>query len=349
MPVYKEENGTYTVRFYADDKLTGKRKQIRKRGFKTRREAVQWEAKAKAEQMAATSSATFWDIFQRQLDNNDTSLSTRSKKEAWISTYFAEFVDLPIEKISKADLVAWRNSLKESGLAVRTLNCGLQYVRSAFGFYNSVYGGQNPAVVLKSFKLTKADKTEMKIWTPEQFQQFAEAVENPMMRAFFTFLYWTGCRRGEAIAITADCFQGNKVHIYRSMKHFKNGFQPLKTDSSERTITVDSATMAILEPWIQQADPFVFGGVTSLAITTIDRAFREGIRLSGVDPIRIHDLRHSHASFLLNNGANIIAVSKRLGHATITQTLETYAHLMNDTEEKMMEIIENKSNLSPKH
>jgi integrase len=349
MPVYKEENGTYTVRFYADDKLTGKRKQIRKRGFKTRREAVQWEAKAKAENMTTTSSATFWDIFQRQLDNNDTSLSTRSKKEAWISTYFAEFVDLPIDKISKADLVQWRNSLKESGLAVRTLNCGLQYVRSVFGFYNSVYGGQNPAVVLKSFKLTKADKTEMKIWTPEQFQQFAEAVENPMMRAFFTFLYWTGCRRGEAIAITADCFQGNKVHIFRSMKHFKNGFQPLKTDSSERTITVDSATMAILEPWIQQADPFVFGGVTSLAITTIDRAFREGIRLSGVDPIRIHDLRHSHASFLLNNGANIIAVSKRLGHATITQTLETYAHLMNDTEEKMMEIIENKSILSPKH
>lgn len=348
MPIYKDANGTYTARFYADDKLTGKRKQVRKRGFKTRREAVQWEAQAKAEQMAATSSATFWDIFQRQLDNNDTSLSTRSKKEAWISTYFADYTDLPIDKISKADLVAWRNSLKENGLAVRTLNCGLQYVRSAFGFYNSVYGGQNPAVVLKSFKLTKADKTEMKIWTPEQFQQFAEAVENPMMRAFFTFLYWTGCRRGEAIAITADCFQGNKVHIYRSMKHFKNGFQPLKTDSSERTITVDSATMAVLEPWIQQADPFVFGGVTSLAITTIDRAFREGIRLSGVDPIRIHDLRHSHASFLLNNGANIIAVSKRLGHATITQTLETYAHLMNDTEEKMMEIIENKSNLSPK-
>ena len=349
MPVYKDVNGTYRARFYADDKLAGERKQVQKRGFKTRREAVQWEAKAKAENMTTTSSATFWDIFQRQLDNNDTSLSTRSKKEAWISTYFAEFVDLPIDKISKADLVQWRNSLKESGLAVRTMNCGLQYVRSAFGFYNSVYGGQNPAVVLKSFKLTKADKTEMKIWTPEQFQQFAEAVENPMMRAFFTFLYWTGCRRGEAIAITADCFQGNKVHIFRSMKHFKNGFQPLKTDSSERTITVDSATMAILEPWIQQADPFVFGGVTSLAITTIDRAFREGIRLSGVDPIRIHDLRHSHASFLLNNGANIIAVSKRLGHATITQTLETYAHLMNDTEEKMMEIIENKSNLSPKH
>lgn len=348
MPIYKDANGTYTARFYADDKLTGKRKQVRKRGFKTRREAVQWEATAKAEQTAATSSATFWNIFQRMLDNNDTSLSTRTKKEAWVSTYFP-MTDTPIEKISKADLVAWRNDLKNSGLAVRTMNCGLQYVRSAFGFYNSVYGGQNPAVVLKSFKLTKADRTEMKIWTPEQFQQFAEAVENPMIRAFFTFLYWTGCRRGEAIALTADCFEGNRVHIYRSMKHFKNGFQPLKTDSSERTITVDSHTMAMLEPWIRQADPFVFGGVSSLAISTIDRAFREGIKLSGVDPIRIHDLRHSHASFLLNNGANIIAVSKRLGHATITQTLETYAHLMSESEEKTIEIIENKSKISPKH
>ena len=349
MPIYKDANGTYTARFYADDKLTGKRKQVRKRGFKTRREAVQWEAKAKAERMSAASSATFWDIFQRMLDNNDTSLSTRSKKEAWISTYFADYINVPVEKITKADLVQWRNDLKNSGLAARTMNCGLQYVRSVFGFYNSVYGGQNHAVVLKSFKLTKADKTEMKIWTPEQFQQFAEAVENPMIRAFFTFLYWTGCRRGEAIALTADCFEGNKVHIYRSMKHFKNGFQPLKTDSSERTITVDSNTMKILEPWIRQADPFVFGGVSSLAISTLDRAFREGIRLSGVDPIRIHDLRHSHASFLLNNGANIIAVSKRLGHATITQTLETYAHLMSESEEKTIEIIENKSKISPKH
>ncbi len=349
MPVYKEQNGTYTVRFYADDKLTGKRKQVRKRGFLKRSEAVLWESKTKADGAGASSSATFWEIFQRQLDNNDTSLTTRAKKEKWIQMYFADFADTPIDRISKADLVEWRNDLKNKGLAVRTMNCGLQYVRSAFAFYSSVYGGQNTGAVLKSYKLTKADRTEMKIWTPEQFTQFAEAVENPMIRAFFTFLFWTGCRRGEAIALTADCFDGNKVHIYRSMKHYKNGFQPLKTDSSERTITVDSATMKILQPWIQAADPFVFGGVTSLAITTIDRAFREGIKLSGVDPIRIHDLRHSHASFLLNNGANIIAVSKRLGHATITQTLETYAHLMQDTEEKMMEIIENKSKTSPKH
>ena len=77
-----------------------------------------------------------------------------------------------------------------------------------------------------------------------------------------------------------------------------------------------------------------------MPVSKIDVVFKRAIKKAGVDPIRIHDLRHSHASFLLNSGANILAVSKRLGHATITQTLETYAHLLSETDDKMMEIIE---------
>lgn len=349
MPVYKEENGTYSVRYYTKDPVTQQSKQIRKRGFETKREATAWEAKARTEQNTTRSSVTFWDIFQKQLDDNDTSLTTRHKKEVWVSTYFSEYCDMPIEKITKAQLIDWRNNLKNTGLAVRTMNCGLQYVRSAFAFYSTVYGGLNAGTALKSFKLTKADKTEMQIWTPEEFNRFVEAVENPVMKAYFTFLFWTGCRRGEALALTKDCFQGNRCHIYRSIKHYVNGFNPLKTDSSERTITIDKNTMEIIQPLIDEADPFVFGKETSVAIRSVDWWFKKGIKESGVTPIRLHDIRHSHASYLLNNGANIIAVSKRLGHATITQTLETYAHLMHDTEEKMMEIIENKSKTSPKH
>ena len=339
MPIYKDDNGTYTVRYYAVDPVSDKRKQIRKRGFKTRREAVAWESQQVTEQATAKSSATFWDIMQKMLDNNDTSESTRHKKEKWIEMYFSEYADTPIEKISKANLVDWRNSLKSSRLATRSMNMGLQYIRSVFGFYSTVYGGQNTGAVLKSFKLSKEEKTEMQIWTPEEFQQFADAVENPVVKAYFTFLFWSGCRRGEGIALTKDCFKGNRVHIYRSMKHFKNGFLPLKTDSSERTITLDEKTMQELEPWIQAADPFVFGKVSPIGITTIDREFKKGIKESGVKPIRVHDIRHSHASLLLNSGVNIIAVSKRLGHATITQTLETYAHLMKESEEQMLEVL----------
>lgn len=340
MPVYKDSNGTYTVRFYAEDPVEQKRKQIKKRGFKTRKEAVQWESQAKAEKITAKSSATFWEIFQKQLDNNDTSKSTRLKKEGWIRKHFAEYIDTPIEKISKAQLVDWRNNLKNNGIAVRTMNNGLQYIRSVFRFYSGIYGGQNAGTALKSFKLTKKDKTEMKIWTPEDFKQFAEAVENPVYRDYYTFLYWTGCRRGEGIALTKDCFTGNRCHIYQSMKHYKDGFRPLKTDSSERTITIDKGLMEILEPRIQAADPFVFGGVHPMPASKVYQNFKKAIGKSGVTPIRLHDLRHSHASLLLNNGANIVAVSKRLGHATVKQTLETYAHLMQESDDRMVEIIE---------
>jgi len=340
MPVYKDKkNSTYTVRFYTTDPMTG-RKQVFKRGFKTKREATAWEAEQKAKKMSEHSSATFWDVFQRQLDDNDTSPGTRRKKESWISMYFKPYKNMQIEKITKAQLVEWRNDLKTAGLAVRTMNCGLQYIRSVFTFYSAVYGFQNTGIVLKSFKLTKDNKTEIKVWTPKQFEKFLDYVNYPVYKAFFSFLYWTGCRRGEAVALTKDCFKGNQCRIYRAMKHYKDGFTPLKTDSSERTITIDSELMEVLNPLIEQADPFVFGGVHPVAIRKIDLNFRNAIKKANLKPIRLHDLRHSHASFLLNNGANIMAVSKRLGHATITQTLETYAHLMGDTDEKMMQIIE---------
>lgn len=341
MPVYKDKKtGTYTVRFYADEPLENRRKQVYKRGFKTKREATLWESQEQLKKSVTRSSASFWEIFQKQLENNDTSPSTRKKKEAWIRMYFRDFKDMPIENITKPQLIDWRNRLKEQGIAVRTMNNGLQYVRSVFAFYSQVYGAQNASLVLKSFKLTKEDKVEMKIWTPKQFNKFLEQIKYPPHRAYFSFLYWTGCRRGEGIAITKDCFHGDQCHIYRAMKHYKDGFKPLKTDSSERTITIDSKLMEMLKPFIEAADPFVFGGVHPLATSKIDSAFRKGIKDANLKPIRLHDLRHSHASFLLNNGANILAVSKRLGHATITQTLETYAHLMQDTDEKMMKIIE---------
>lgn len=340
MPVYKDKKkGSWYVSMRMPDPVSGKSKKVLKRGFETKRKAQEWEATARIEK-TPTTSLTFWQVFQAFLDNNDTSKETRKKKESWITMYFADFKDRPIERIQKAELIEWRSKLKETSLAVRTMNNGIQYVRGVYGFYSAVFGGQNTGAVLKSFKITKGDVTEMEIWTVEEFNRFLDYVNLPVYRAFYSFLFWTGCRRGEAIALTDDCFTGNKVHIYRSMKHNINGFTNLKTDSSERTITIDDVLMETIKPYLDTAAPFVFGSDHPLSISNIDSFFKKGIRLSGVKPIRLHDLRHSHASILLNNGVNIVAVSKRLGHSTVAQTLETYTHLMQETDDKMMDCIE---------
>lgn len=134
---------------------------------------------------------------------------------------------------------------------------------------------------------------------------------------------------------------GNRVRIWRSIKHYKNGFLPLKSDSSERTITLDDVTLEYLKPFIAKAKPFVFGETRSLPITSVQKVFEQAIKDSGVPRIRIHDLRHSHATMLINNGVNIVAVSRRLGHSDINITLKVYSHLLRKTEDEMVTTISN--------
>ncbi len=101
----------------------------------------------------------------------------------------------------------------------------------------------------------------------------------------------------------------------------------------DNTLWKNLKTLMILD------GPYVFGGYVGLAPSTIDRVFKKAIKLSGVKPIRLHDLRHSHASWLINSGVNIVAVSKRLGHTNIEQTLRTYTHLLEFTDQNMMQKI----------
>ena len=56
--------------------------------------------------------------------------------------------------------------------------------------------------------------------------------------------------------------------------------------------------------------------------------------------IRIHDLRHSHATILINNGVNIVAVSKRLGHSDINMTLKVYTHLLEKNADELVDKLE---------
>lgn len=87
-------------------------------------------------------------------------------------------------------------------------------------------------------------------------------------------------------------------------------------------------------------DFFVFGGKLPLVDQTIRRRLDSYAKKAGVKQIRIHDLRHSHASLLINKGQNILIVSKRLGHSDITQTLNTYSHLFPNVQKQIIDAID---------
>ena len=124
-----------------------------------------------------------------------------------------------------------------------------------------------------------------------------------------------------------------------------------KTQSSVRKVYLNDSLYSLLLDFksremrdAQFKDSwFIFYREKPLSQTTIDRKKENAINKSGVKRIRIHDFRHSHASNLIADGIDIVAVSKRMGHSNINITLTTYAHLLDKSTEKLIDSIENSS------
>ncbi|MDD6257899.1 MAG: site-specific integrase [Erysipelotrichaceae bacterium] len=336
-----EKRNTWFVQVKVKDPLTGKWHTHKKRGFATKREAKQYEAKylSPSEKRSAFV-GSFKDVSERYLDSIQASDESRQMHRARFKRSFESLYDLPITKITRQMLEAWRIDLINSDYAFNTKMRTLQYVRSVFHYAAQIYGIPDPSIVLKPIrKPLESPDERMHTWTVEQFNTFLSAVDNPLYALFYETLYWTGMRRGECLALQKSDFDGKRLTVHASIKHFKNGLKTPKNASSIRSIAIDDKLAADLMPLMDVPGPFLFGGDRSLSINSVQQYFTQAIKDSGVPPIRLHDLRHSHATLLINNGVNIVAVSKRLGHASIEQTLKTYTHLLQKTDDAMMDAI----------
>lgn len=343
MPVYKDkERGTWYVVINKRDPLSGKNKATFKRGFATKREAVTYEKERLLDGSYSHTGATFREVLDQQIASADMTERSAKEKRSIMDLHFSDYVDMPIEKITKTNMLTWRGELKEKDLTVGTKNRFIGAVKSVFDFAENIYSVPNVSRTIKPFKVRSTDKRDMDVWTPQEFSQFISCVKQPVFQAYFSLLYWTGCRRSEGAALCkedVDLVNGT-ISINKNLSHQDLKFAPLKTSGSKRIITVDEKTMAMLKPLVEKADPYVFGGDYPACTSYVGKVFYTAIKESGVKRIRIHDLRHSHATFLINNGANIVAVSRRLGHSSIEQTLKTYTHLLEKSNDELMEIIE---------
>lgn len=350
---YDKERKTYFVKHNYKDPLTGKWKAKFKRGFKLKREAAEYETKLKSDDInpdkstgagaLISSRTTFAEVAALWEDTIESSPVSRRHHREHFTRRFADYYDKPIKSITKPQLVLWRNELAKKDYATKTKNTCLGYVRSVFKFASDLYGIPNISIVLKNFKETQEEKmSEMNVWTVEEFNQFISAVDARLYKIFFTTLFWTGCRRGEAIALQcSDLDEKNQsIYIHASQRNTTTGLQPTKTGTN-RTVKLDDILFQeLLELKKNYKKGYLFGGDQPMTPTNIDRYFAKGIKKSGVKKIRLHDLRHSHATILINSGVNIVAVSKRLGHTSIEQTLKTYTHLLKETDERMMNTIQ---------
>ena len=358
MPSYEKNksSGLWSVRFREVSPQDGKTTNKRLSGFKTKREAQYGyedylaAKKSAAEQQPQETAAPdpaampFSSLVEEYLQFKKARIKEPSFYDVQkkVGTKIAPFFgDTPVKEITPAMILKWQASLEGYSYAYRkTLMTHLSLIYNYAERYHDI-----PNIIRKVDKPRNLEpKKEMLFWSPEEFSAFIAHVERMDYATLFRFLYLSGCRKGEALALTwkdVDLKKGT-VHISKSFSNKAHDagksytITTPKNAGSNRTVHLPAFFCEMLkeyQAWQQEnADgtEFVFGGADPLPPSNIDRTLTKAVETAGVKRIRIHDLRHSCASLLIHKGVSIVAVSRHLGHSTVEQTLNTYSHMLPD-------------------
>lgn len=334
MTVSKNNKGLWDIQFYYKD-YRGKNVKKHRRNFKTKKEAVEWAEKFIVQQShnLDMNFSSFWQLYREDMGERLRENTVRTKD------YIVELKILPyfekkkISDITAADIRRWQNALMKQGYSQTYLKTINNQLSAIFNYAVKYYElPKNPCTQAGTMGKGKAD--EMQFWTQEEFEAFIEFVKDkPVSYYAFLTLFWTGIRLGELLALTLEDFDAEEktLSITKSYQRI-NGRDVItepKTEKSKRVITLPDFLVTELEEYVSK----LYGMMAKDRLFSITKSYLEkelirGVGLSGVKKIRLHDLRHSHASLLISKlGAQPNLVADRLGHEKIQTTLNTYSHL----------------------
>ena len=349
MPAYKDEKtGKWFAKFYYTN-WQGIKKQKWKRGFATKKEALGFERDF-LEKQSANPDMTFQNLYEIYMEDMAARLkqSTLLTKKAVLQTHILPFFgSKPINEIKASDVRRWQAKLMSSPnnysqTYLKKINTELNsIINYAKRFYDL---NTNPCG--KAGTIGKAKAEEMDYWTYDEYIAFREGVKDKSLSYIcFEILYWTGMREGELLALSlADIdFDNKTISINRTYLRIegKDVFTSPKTRKSKRKIPIPDFLCQELSDYIQSrymldADERLFPVTKSY----LSHEMIRGCKITGAKKIRIHDIRHSHASLLINQGCDALMLADRLGHEKVSTTLNTYSHLFPHKQQELVHSLE---------
>jgi integrase len=257
--------------------------------------------------------------------------------ESLVRRHFNEMNNLPINRISTPRVEKFIASKQVSGMNLSTLrkvialfNQLMQYaVRYKYIDYNPVRDAERPK------GQGKIKDSVIRVLPPEKIPALIDAIDGHEYKMLTTLAIFSGARQGELFGLKwSDIdWENRQIRIKRT---FNGGrwYQP-KTKTSKRSVDLGENTMNQLKRWKLACPPndldLVFPNCegTPLESNNVrNRVFKPALKRAGLPKMRFHDLRHTFASLLLDQGESIKYVQSQLGHASPTVTLEVYADLM---------------------
>ena len=347
MAAFKDKNnGSWYVQFrYTDWK--GERQQKFKRGFATKREAQAWEREFLMQKQADVNMTfeSFVALYEKDVKPKLKLNTWLSKEHIIKKKILPYFKNRKLSEITARDVIDWQNEIR-----TLTNSKGKPYspdylenihtqLSCIFNHAVKYYGLQvNPAS--KAGGMGDEQPREMLFWTKEEYLKISEAMmDKPLSYYAFEMLYWCGIREGELLALTPEDFdfEAQTVRINKSYQRIKGQdvITTPKTKKSNRVIQMPDFLCDEMQDYLKQ----LYGAEPDSRIFPISKHYlkhemERGCKETGVKKIRVHDIRHSHVSLLIDMGFSALAIADRVGHESVHITYQ-YAHLFPTRQKEM--------------
>ena len=340
------KTGKWLIQYRYTD-WQGKRRKSTKRGFATKREAEEW-LRNFLMMKSLDFNMKFKDFIELYCEDMGTRLrehTMRTKRyiiDLKITPYFGE---KRVNEIKATDIRQWQNKLISQGSSPTYLKTINNQLCAIFNYAVKYYDlASNPCAKAGSIGKSKAE--EMNFWTKQEFMKFVdELMDKRMSYLAFMILYWTGIRIGELLALTPGDIDLEKHTISITKSYQRLGKKDVvtepKTPKSRRVIHIPEFLVADIQDYISSV--YEIKDTDRLFPFTkyfLEHEMKRGVKASGVKKIRIHDLRHSHASLLVELGFSPLEIAERLGHEKIETTLNTYSHLYPNKQQRLADRLE---------
>ena len=343
--------------------LKGKRKKYTSPAFKTKKEALvaEREFAIKMGTITENQDMTFKELYTAYYSYQEDKVKTTTLKTYRDRIKYMQLLDnIKLKNLSVKYYELWRKEINQQPICTAYKNDIQKFIKIVLNWGEKMYGFNFRQFYNKITKFSNPNeiKKEMEFFTLEEFKQFISNEEDIKFKCLYEKLYYCGLRKGEARALTWDDinFETKELKINKNVVQIngenskKYMITTPKTKSSIRTLPIPETLLSDLKKLLENVGKtydfkkswFIFGMDIPITNSTIRNRKNKLCEIAGLKQIRIHDFRHSCASLLINNGANITIVAKYLGHTKIDETLNTYSHMFKN---KLNDIVNTINNL----
>ena len=351
---YKEKDTKKWTAQWFETNAKGEKKKRRKRGFETKREALEYERQKKLNNSRSMDMklSEFMEVYFEDKQNELKERTMKNKRymmEQHIVPYFGNQM---MSEITAGQIIQWQNEMQTKGFSEAYLRMIQNQLTSLYTHASKIYDlHANPCKKVK--RMGSSDNRSLDFWTVDEYQKFIQIME-PGTRYYLIFeiLFWTGCRIGELLALTPKDIDFDRNLISITKTYYRTERQDVitepKTKQSVRVVEIPEFLKQEIKDFVDRHYGMPENErLFPIVQEAVQHKMKRQMEKAGVKKIRVHDLRHSHVAYLINKGVEPILIKERVGHKDIRITLNTYGHLYPNQQRKVADLLDTEKEKSP--